>query len=120
MVVDIDAEVDPGATGLAIRALDHELVQHVLDDLGYWTEVPAGLDLESASRARLATVGLWCPGMLEAVVAEVVLAGQLDGPIEGRVADEADEVAVGRGDVLEGRELGRDFDDPAAATLRRW
>lgn len=57
--------------------------------------------------------------MLEAVAAEVVLAGQLDGLVEGRVADEADEVAVRRGDVLERGEFGRDFDDAAAAALRR-
>jgi hypothetical protein len=57
--------------------------------------------------------------MLEAVVAEAVLAGQLDGLVEGRVADEADEVAVGRRHVLERGELGREFDDAAAAALRR-
>jgi hypothetical protein len=57
--------------------------------------------------------------MIETVAAEIVLAGQLDGLVEGGVADEADEVAVGRGDVFERGELGRDFDDAAASTLRR-
>jgi hypothetical protein len=120
MVVHVHAVVDPVASSLAIRALDYELIQHVLDDLRHWTEVPAGPNHESAGRACLAPIGLRGPGMLEAVVAEIVLARQLDGPVEGGVADQADEITVRRRDVLESGELGRDFDDSAAATLRRW
>jgi hypothetical protein len=119
MVVDVDAVIDPIAACLAIRALDNKLVQHVLDDLGHWAEISSGLDLEPTCRACLAAARLRGPGVLEAVVAEVVLAGQLDGLVKGCVADEADEVAVGRRHVLEGRELGRGFDDAAAASLRR-
>jgi len=120
MVVDVDAVVDPVAPSLAVGALDYQLVQHVLDDLGHRAQVPGGLNVVAARGARLAGIGLRGPGMLETVMAEVVLARQLDGLVKGRVADEADEVAVGRRHVLEGRELGRDLDDAAAATLRRW
>jgi hypothetical protein len=119
VVVDVDAVVDPVTAGLAVGALDYELVEHVLDDLWHGPQVSACLDVEAAGGARLAAIGLGRPGMLEAVVAEVVLAGQLDGLVEGRVADEADEVAVGRRHVLERGELGRDFDGAAAAALRR-
>jgi hypothetical protein len=56
--------------------------------------------------------------VIETLAAEVVLAGKLDGPIEGRMADEADEVAVGRGDVFEVGELGGYFDDSAVTTRR--
>jgi hypothetical protein len=119
MVVDVDAVVDPVAARLAIRAPDHQLVQHVLDDLRHRADISAGLDLEAARRTRLAAARLRGPGVLEAVVAEVVLAGQLDGAVERRVADEAHEVAVGRAHVLEGGQLGRDLDDAAAAALRR-
>lgn len=56
--------------------------------------------------------------MVETLSAKVVLAGQLDGLVEGRVADEADEVAVGRGDVFERLEFGRDFDGSALSMLR--
>lgn len=119
MVVDVDAVVDPVAAGLAVGAPDDELIQHVLDDLGHRPDVSARLDLQAARRARLAAIGLRGPGVLQAVVAEVVLAGQLDGLVEGGVADEADEVAVGRRHVLEGGVFGRDLDDAAAATLRR-
>jgi hypothetical protein len=118
MVVDIDAVIDPVASSLAIRALDYKFVQHILHNLGHRPDVSV-LDDEAAGRARLAASGLGSPGMVEAVAAEVVLAGQLDGPVEGRVTDEADEVAVGRGDVFERGEFGGHFDDAAAATLRR-
>jgi hypothetical protein len=38
--------------------------------------------------------------MVEANAAEVVLAGQADGTVEGRVADEAHEVAVRGVDIV--------------------
>ena len=44
---------------------------------------------------------LGVPGMFDADAAEVVLAGKADGLVEWRVADEADQVAIGRGDVVE-------------------
>jgi hypothetical protein len=55
--------------------------------------------------------------MIETLAAKVVLTGELDGLVERGVADEADEVAVGRGDVFEVGELGGYFDDSAVATL---
>lgn len=119
VVVDIDTVIDPVAPSLAVGTLDYKLVQHVLHNLGHRPDIAVGLDLESAGGTRLAAIALGRPGVLEAVAAEVVLAGQLDGLVEGRVADQADEVAVGGGDVLERLQLGRDFDDSAASTLRR-
>jgi hypothetical protein len=56
--------------------------------------------------------------MIQTLAAKVVLAGKLDRLVEGRVADEADEVAIGRGDVFEVLELGRYFDDSTVTTLR--
>jgi hypothetical protein len=120
MVVDVDAVIDPVASGLAVGALDYKLVQHMLNDLRHWPQVSRRLDIVSTCRACLATISLRRPSMLETVVAEVVLARKLDGLIERRMADQTDEVAVGRRHIFEGRELGRDFDDSAAATLRRW
>ena len=69
-------------------------------------------------RTRPPAAGLRGPRVIETLAAEVVLAGKLDGPIEGRMADEADEVAVGRGDVFEVGELGGYFDDSAVTTRR--
>jgi hypothetical protein len=57
--------------------------------------------------------------MLETVGTEVVLAGKGDGLVEGGVADEADEVAVGRGDIVEHMDVGRDPSEAALAALRR-
>jgi hypothetical protein len=119
VVVDIDAVVDPVTAGSAVCALDDQLVQHVLDNLGHGAEVLLRLDVHAAGGARLAVATGGGPGMLEALAAEVVLAGQLDGLLKGRVADEADEVAVGRGHVLERLELGRDLDNAAVASLGR-
>ena len=48
--------------------------------------------------------------MVEAFAAKVVFAGELNRLVEGRVADEADEVAVGFAEVFEALELGWDFD----------
>jgi hypothetical protein len=55
--------------------------------------------------------------MIETLAAKVVLARELDGLVKGRVADEADEVAIGNGDVFEVLELWGYFDDPAVTTL---
>lgn len=57
------------------------------------------------------------PRMVEAVAAKVVFARQLDGLIKGCVADEADEVAVGFGEVFEVLEFGRDLDDATLSAL---
>lgn len=119
MVVNIHAMIDPIAASLAVGALDHKLVEHVLHNLRHRPDISVRLNHQTAGGTRLAASGLRRPGMVEAVAAEVVLAGQLDGPVEGRVADEADEVAVGGGDVFEGGEFGRHLDDAAAAALRR-
>jgi hypothetical protein len=64
-----------------------------------------------------AAVWLGRPCVFEALAAEVVFAGELDGAVKGRVADEADEVAVGVGDVFEVLELGRDFNDATVTAL---
>lgn len=118
MVVDVCALSHPIAACFAIRALDYKLVQHSLDNLGHGPYVFVALYLGAAGRTCLAAVGLRCPGMIKTLSTEVVLAGELDGLIEGRVADQADEVAVWGGRVFEGLELGRDFDDSALSTLR--
>lgn len=57
------------------------------------------------------------PCMVEAFAAEVMFARELDGLVKGRVADEADEVAVGVGEVFEVLEFGRDLDDAALSAL---
>lgn len=56
--------------------------------------------------------------MVEAVAAEEVAAHELGGLVEGRVAYEADEVAVGGGDVLEEVQVGRLLGDGGASVLR--
>lgn len=116
MVVDVGTVMGPVAAGLGVGTLDHELVEHGLDDLGHGSNVLVGLDGASAGGA-CAAVWLRCPCVLEAFSAEVVVAGELDGLLKGRVADEADEIAVGGADVFERLELGGDFDGPAVSTL---
>lgn len=118
MVVDVDAVFSPAAACLGVRTLDYELVQHCLNDFRYGPNVLFRLYLASARRTRLAAARLWSPGMIETLAAEVMLAQELDGLIEGRVADQADQVAVGRGYVFERLELGGHFDDSALSTLR--
>ena len=120
MIVYVDAVVDPSAACPAVGALDEQLVEHCLDDLGDRAQVVVGLDVAAAGWTCLAAVGLRGPGMLEAFAAEVVLAAQLDGLVEGGVADQTHEVAVGRGRVLEGGHVGGQFETFALATLRRW
>jgi hypothetical protein len=56
--------------------------------------------------------------MLKAVFAEVVVAGKGNRRAEGGVADEADEVAVGRGDIVEQVHVGGDPSYAALAALR--
>lgn len=58
--------------------------------------------------------------MLEAFAAEVVLAGQLDGLVEGGVADQTHEIAIGGRRVLEGGHFGGHLEAFALATLRGW
>lgn len=118
MVVDIDALVDPVAAGFCVGTLDHQLVEHCLDDLGHRANVMVRLHSMPTRRTRPPAAGLRGPRVIETLAAKVVLAGKLDGPIEGRMANEADEVAVGRGDVFEVGELGGYFDDSAVTTRR--
>lgn len=118
MVIDIDAVVDPITASLAVGALDYQFIKHVFDNLGDGSQVFIWLDVHSASRASLATLGLGRPGVIEAFAAEIVFAGKLDGLIEGSMADEADEIAIGGRDVFEGLILGGNFDDSASSTLR--
>ena len=61
---------------------------------------------------------LGSPCMVETVAAEVVFAGELDGLVEGRVAYEADKVAVAGSGVLDEVDVGGDFGDSALSTLR--
>lgn len=56
--------------------------------------------------------------MVEAVTTEEVAAEELDGLVKGRVADEADEVAVGFGNVFEEVQVGGLLRDGGAAVLR--
>jgi hypothetical protein len=118
MVVDVDAVGKPVAAGLAVRTLDHELVQHRLDDLGYGSDIILRLHRMPTRRTCPLAVWLGCPCVVETLPAEVVVAGKLDGLVEGRVADQADEVAVGRGDVFEVLEFGGYFGNAAVSTRR--
>jgi hypothetical protein len=118
VVVHVDALLDPGAAGLRVRAADDQLVQHRLDDLGHGAQVLVGVDAAAARGAGAAALVLGAPGMVEAVAAEEVAAEELGGAVEGRVADEAHEVAVGRGDVLEEVQVGGLLCDGGAAVLR--
>ena len=118
VVVDIDALIDPIAASFCVWALDHQLVQHSLDDPGHRADVLVRLDRVSARRTRPPAAWLRAPGMIEALAAKVVLARELDRLIKGRMADQADEVAVWLGDVLEVLDFGRDLDDSAVSTLR--
>lgn len=106
VVVHIDALLDPAAAGLCIRALDEQLVQHRVDDLGRRVDILLRVDIGPARGARIAAFVLGAPGMLETLAAEEVAADELDGAVEGRVADEADEVAVGLGHVLDEVQVG--------------
>lgn len=121
MVVHIDALRGPGAAGLVVRALYEQLVQHCLDDAGHGADVAFGLDGTAAGGTGSAAMGLGRPGVVEAFAAKVVLARELDGAVKGRVADEADEVAVGVGEIVEVLEVGSDLEDAAVAVaaLRR-
>lgn len=118
MIMHVDTMVDPLAAGPAVGAFHDKLIQHILDNLGHRSQVSVGLNSGTASGTCLATVGLGRPSMVETFSAKIVFAGQLHGLVEGGMADEADEVAIGGGDVFEGLELGRDFDDAASPTLR--
>jgi hypothetical protein len=118
MVVDIDALVDPVAAGLGVGTLDYKLVQHRLEDLGDRQGFLLRVCPGPTCRTRLIAGLLGSPGMVETEAAEVVLAGEADRPIEGRVADETDEVAVAGGDVVEQVQVGRDLGYAALPTLR--
>lgn len=118
VVVDVYTLSHPVAACLAVRALDNQLIQHRLDNLGHGAHVLVSLDGMATRRTRPPAVGLRGPCVVETLAAEVVLAGELDGLVKGRVADQADEVAVGRGDVFEVLELGGCLDDSAVSTLR--
>ena len=118
MVANVDALCHPVAASLSIRTLDHQLIQHRLDNLGHRADVAVGFDGMAAGGTCSARVLLGRPCMIETVAAEVVFAGELNGLVKGRVADEADEVAVGLGEVFEVLEFGWDFDDSAVSTLR--
>lgn len=119
MVVHVDAVVDPRAARPAVGAAHDQLVQHSLDDLGDGAQVARGLDGAAAGRAGLDGLLLGGPGVLEALAAEEVLAGQLDGAVEGGVADQTHQVRVGVGRVFEGGHLGGHFEASALAALRR-
>lgn len=119
MVVHVDAVVDPRAARPAVGAAHDQLVQHSLDDLGDRAQVARGLDGAAAGRAGLDGLLLGGPGVLEALAAEEVLAGQLDGAVEGGVADQTHQVRVGVGRVFEGGHLGGHFEASALAALRR-
>lgn len=108
---------DPVTACVGVWTLDHKLIQHGLDNLRHRANVVVGLDGMPTGRTCPSAVGQGRPRMIETLAAKVVLTGELDGLVERGVADEADEVAVGRGDVFEVGELGGYFDDSAVATL---
>jgi hypothetical protein len=120
MVVDVDALGDPVAACLGVGALDHKLIQHGFDNLGHRANVAVAFNRMPARGTRPPGVVLRRPRMIETIATKVVFAGELNGLVEGGVADEADEVAVGRRDVFEVGELGRYFDDSAVTTLGGW
>lgn len=119
MVAHIDALGLPAATGLCVWALDHEFVEHGLNNLRNRAYVVVGLNNTAARGTGPAAVWLGRPGMVKAFAAKVVFAGELNRLVKGRVADEADEVAVGLAEVFEILELWRDFDHAAVSTLGR-
>lgn len=94
VVVHIDPLLDPIAARLGVWTLDDELVKHGLQYLGHGQRLPRGVGPAPTCRTRLLGVVLGVPGVVQTLAAEIVLAGELDGPVEGRVADEAHEVAV--------------------------
>lgn len=116
VVVDVDALGDPVAACLGVRALDDKLIQHRLDNLGHRANVTVAFD--SMPARGTCPLMLWRPCVIETLAAKVVVAGKLYGLIKRGVADEAGEVAVGRGDVFEVGELGGYFDDSAVTALR--
>ena len=118
MVMDVDALGDPVAACFGVRTLYHKLVQHRLDNPRHRANVLVGFNSMPTGRTCPPAIGLRRPRMIQTLAAKVVLAGKLDRLVEGRVADEADEVAIGRGDVFEVLELGRYFDDSTVTTLR--
>jgi hypothetical protein len=120
VIMHIAPLVDPVAADTRIGTLDGELVQHVLEDLGRRQRLFLDIHLVPTCRARLEVVLLRGPAVVQALAAEVVVAGEADGAVEGRMADEADEVAVAGGDVVELVHVGRDLGDAALAKLRRW
>lgn len=73
VIVNIDALINPVAASLCIRALDHQLVQHSLDDLRHGANVLVRLDRMSARRTRPPAIWLWAPGVIETFAAKVVL-----------------------------------------------
>lgn len=117
MVAHVDALGLPVAASLCVWTFDHQLIKHSLDNLGHRTYILIRLDSMAARRTGSAGVLLGRPCMVEAVAAEVVFARKLDGLVKGCVADEADEVAVGFGEVFEVLEFGRDLDYATLSAL---
>lgn len=118
MVMDIGTLLDPGTAGLCVGASHNQLFQHRLYNLGHRACVLVRVDSGAACGTRLAAVGLGGPSMVETVAAEEVTTYEQDGAGKGRVADEADEVAVRRRDVLEEVEVGRLLGGGGTAVLR--
>lgn len=107
MVMDVRPLLTPVAARLCVWTAHNELVEHGLDDLRDRERLLAGVHRTAACRTRLMDAVLSVPGMHEALAAEEVLAGELDGAVEGRVADQTHEIAVRRGGVLEQVHVGR-------------
>lgn len=120
MVVDVGSLVDPVAARLCVWTFDHQLVQHGVHYLRGGQRLLGRVCTVPTCGTRLVAVLLGIPGVLEADAAEVVLAGQADGLVKGRMADEADEVAVAGGDILQQVGVGGDFGNAALSTLRGW
>jgi hypothetical protein len=118
VIMHIDALVKPITSKLRVWAFDDQLVQHGLNYPRHRPDVLTRVYLATASWARLLAILLGVPSVGEAFTAEVVVTGELDGLIEGRVADEADEVAIGRGAIFEQVDVGRLFGNGTLAVLR--
>lgn len=58
--------------------------------------------------------------MVKTDAAKVMFAGEADGFIEGRVTDQANEVAIRSGDILEQVDVGGNFGYATLSTLGGW
>jgi len=120
MVVDVCPLVNPIASAPCVWTFDLEFVQHCFEDTRNGEGgIIGGIDLVTTGGAGLLRGLLGIPGMVQTFLAEVMITDEADGRVEGTMADEADEVAITMGDVLEHAKVGRELDQTALSALRR-